>query len=326
MELAFLMLIFFIVLQFIAFSQDRAEFYFIISEISRVLVIYFLLLTFEIFYKNTQFSRRQTIYTILVFLIIGGFIAKPQIDVDLYLGRFFIMDLPLLSAINLFKLLFYGVSTIFICHILLKSRKNAWNSKQKFYITWLLIGSLIGILIPSFLNFITDDWLIISQDFSIFSQVLQAIPQSISIFIVGLIFYKVSNNLWLLQHQRVYFLIIYSHSGLTLYSKSFSESITSADTQLLAGAFSAVSSLIKDGTKTTGSVEAILLEGKLLKIINRKKFICALLVEYSTPASEEALENFVKDFEIEFNDALDNVDGEVTPFHDADKICDKYFT
>ena len=69
-----------------------------------------------------------------------------------------------------------------------------------------------------------------------------------------------------------------------------------------------------------------MLEGKLLKIINRKSFICALLVEYLTPASEVAHEKFVEDFENEFHEVLENFSGEVTNFQAADKISEKYFT
>jgi len=69
-----------------------------------------------------------------------------------------------------------------------------------------------------------------------------------------------------------------------------------------------------------------MLEGKLLKIINRKNFICALLVEYSTPASDVAHEKFVIEFENKFQENLDNFSGEVTKFQTADKISEKYFT
>ncbi len=318
--------LFLVVFQFFSSNQERAEFFFILSEISKILVIYFLILIFEIFYKNTQFSRRQTIITILVFIIIGGYIAGPRIEVELLAGRFFIMGLPLLSTIKLLEFIFSITATLFVSTILLKSRKNAWNFRQKIYITWLLVGSLIGILFPALLNFILEDWVIIGEEFSVIGQLIQSIPETICILIVGLIFFKISNNLWLLQHQKVYFLIVYSHGGLTLYSKSFHKDITSTDTQLLAGAFSAISSLIKDGTKTTGMVQGIMLEGKVLKIINRKNFICALLVEYSTHATEEAHEKFTLEFEKEFHDTLENFNGEVTIFNSADKISDKFFT
>lgn len=330
MNFCYLLSVILLLFQFVAFSQERAELYFIFSEISKILLLYFLLLTFEIFYRNTQYSKRQTVTTILIFTIIGGLIASPEIEVEIISERFYIMGLPPLSPITILELVFSFIATVFLLSILIKSRKSSWNSKQKMYITLLLIGSLTGVLIPSLLNFHWD--LFINPSFFlgptiiITGQLMQFIPQSLSILMIGFIFFKISNNPWLLQHQQVYFLIVYSHSGLTLYSKSFSPEISQADTQLLAGAFSAVSSLIKDGTKTTGMVEAIMLEGKLLKIINRKNFICALLVEYSTQATEEAHEKFTLAFEKEFQFTLENFNGEVTAFQTADNICDKYFT
>ncbi|MFX1273450.1 MAG: hypothetical protein ACFFBP_16590 [Promethearchaeota archaeon] len=330
MNICYLLSIFLVLFQFIASDPLRAEWYFIFSEISKILLILFLLLTFEIFYRNTQYSKRQTITIILVFTIIGGLIAKPEIELEIISERFNVMRLPVLSPTSILKLFFSAIVTVFLIFILIKSRKSAWNSKQKKYISWLLIGSLIGVLIPSLLNFIWDLFIdpsfVLGQTIIISSQLFQFIPQTIGILIIGLIFFKISKNLWLLQNQKVYLLIVYSHSGLTLYSKSFMEDITPQDTQLLAGAFSAISSLIKDGTKTSGEVKAILLEGKLLKVINRENFICALLVEYSTQATEEAHEKFTLEFERKFNDNLKHFDGEVTQFTSADNISNKYFT
>lgn len=120
--------------------------------------------------------------------------------------------------------------------------------------------------------------------------------------------------------------MIYSHDGLTLFSKTFSKEISSHNINLLAGAFSAVSSLIKDSTKSTGNVETIILEEKILKIINRDSFICTLLVEYSIQASEEAHKNFALDFENRFYQDLPNFEGEVSIFKKADNLVSKYFT
>ncbi len=104
-------------------------------------------------------------------------------------------------------------------------------------------------------------------------QLVQSIPQNIGILIIGIAFLRISKNPWLLQRQRVYFLVVYSHDGINLYSKIFSKEIISNDTVLLAGAFSAVTSLIGDCTKSAGNVKSILLEGKQLRIINQKRFI-----------------------------------------------------
>jgi hypothetical protein len=121
-------------------------------------------------------------------------------------------------------------------------------------------------------------------------------------------------------------LAVYDHGGLSLYSKSFSKEIRPDDTVLLAGAFSAVTSLIEESTKSTGNVESILLQGKELRVVNREGFVCALLVEYTTQASEWALKKFTLDFEMKFRDSLTNFSGEISEFKTAEEIVMKYFS
>ena len=226
----------------------------------------------------------------------------------------------------IFEFIFHIIAMVFLLIILIKSRKSAWAPKQKKLITWLLIGTLIGVLLPSLPNFSPGQSLAVNQLNSTIMYLLQSIPQNIGILIVGISFLRVSKNPWLLQRQRVYFLVVYSHEGISLYSKTFSKEITPDDTVLLAGAFSAVTSLIGDCTKSAGNVKSILLEGKQLRIISQKRFISALLLDYTTQASEWAHKNFTLEFEKKFSAELANFNGEVSLFNSAELIIKQYFT
>ncbi len=311
--------------QFFASNQESVKFYFIMAEISGLIMLYSLILLFEIFYRNTQFSNRQTITTISLFTVIGALISNPELEV-VPISWGYLVNFQRFSIIMILELVFHIIAVAFLLIILINSRKSAWVQKQKKLITWLLIGSLIGVLLPTLPNVIITEEVSSNQSGFIMEHLFRSIPQSIGILIVGISFLKASKNPWLLQRQKVYFLVVYSNSGLLLYSKTFSKEITADDTFLLAGAFSAVASLISGCTKSTGSVKSILLEGKQLRVINREMFVCALLVEYSTQASEWAHERFSFEFEKKFHTNLSNFDGEISVFNSAEDIIKQYFT
>lgn len=311
--------------QFFTTNQEIAEVMFILSEIFKVLVTYALILLLDMFYSNKRFSQRQTIITILVFLVIGGLLTNPDLETTA-ISQGYLINIQPTSILNLLEAVFRLTATVILFIILVKSIKSAWSPKQKKLIIWLLIGTIIGILMPSFPRIAFNQVVLSDQIGFMMMHLLQGIPQSIGILIIGIAFLKVSKNPWLLQRQKVDFLVVYDHGGLSLYSKIFSKDISSNDTILLAGAFSAVTSLIEESTKSTGNVESVILQGKELRVVNREGFICALLVEYTTQASEWALEKFTLDFEIKFKEKLKNFAGEVSEFNTAEQIVMKYFT
>ncbi|MFX1273533.1 MAG: hypothetical protein ACFFBP_10345 [Promethearchaeota archaeon] len=311
--------------QFFAQTEEIAELFFKITECAKLLMLLSLILIFEMYYSNTQFSYRQTISTVLAFSIIVGLISTPELNTQA-ISTGFLVSLQRLSLLMILEVIYILFTTTFIIIMLIRSIKSAWSSKQKILIIALLIGSIIGVLFPSIPTVFVEQSPVPEQ-FNYFTmQFFQTITQNIGILIIGIAFLSVSKNPWLLQRQKVYFLIVYSHDGINLYSRLFSKEINPDDAVLLSGAFSAVSSLIKESTNTTGKVKAILLEGKELRLITRRGFICALLVEYSTQASKWAQNKFSSEFERTYKDKLDNFDGEISAFDSADKIADKYFT
>ncbi len=209
--------------------------------------------------------------------------------------------------------------------MLRRNMKSAHTSKQKKIIRILFISLLLAILLPVFPNLIESIFgrlrvRSIYQDI-IFSSIIQGS----GILIIGIVFYRISNNPWLLQQQEVYLLIVYSHDGLELYSKSFSKTISSESLILLAGGFYAISSMFQEITDAEGIIKAILLEDKELRIIKKEHFISALLVDYSTEATEEAHKSFADECEKKFQEELKQFAGEVSVFKKADEIVKQYF-
>lgn len=308
---------------FLALSVEQAEHSYTFAQISGMLMLFTLIILFEMFYRNTQFSRRQTIITILLFMVIGGLLTNPDLE-TIAIGRGYIVSISNFSTLGLLRLIFNVTATISLLYVLHKSRKSVWSSKQKSLITWLIIGSIFGVLMPSIQSIPLPEQFDETMIFTL--QIIQSIPQSIGMLIIGISFLKVSKNPWLLQRQKVDFLVVYSHGGLSLFSKTFSKEMDPDNTFLLAGAFSAVTSLIEETTKSTGNVEAIMLQGKELRLINRKGCICALLVEFTTQASEWALEKFTTEFEQRFEEELLNFEGNISQFDSAEDIVKKFFS
>jgi hypothetical protein len=206
-----------------------------------------------------------------------------------------------------------------------RSKKYAFNRQQKALINWLLIGLIIGILLPS--PIILDVGFIESTPFlTLVRTFLRDIFGHAGMLIIGIAFYRVIDNPWLLQRQRIHLLMVYSRDGLELFSKNFSQELAGDSNLLLAGGFSAITSLFKEATMSAGQIQAILLEDKELWLKNRENFVFALLVDYMTQASQLAFENFVNDFEKHYEKELENFDGEISKFKSAEKIATKYFT
>jgi hypothetical protein len=145
-------------------------------------------------------------------------------------------------------------------------------------------------------------------------------------FMVGWGFYRVSKHPWLLQRQQVHLLIVISNDGLDIFSKIFRPDITPDDVTLLTGGFSAVSSMFQEATKISGTLQAILFEGKELHLLRREFFTTAILVDYSTQASDVALLKFTSDFEAQFGENLSNFSGNVSQLEPAGAIADTYFS
>jgi hypothetical protein len=255
----------------------------------------------------------------------GGMVSTPNLEAELF-EAVYIISFEHLSSVVIVQMIFNVYASIWLIILLRRNLKSASIEKQKKVVKFLLIGIFLAIflpLLPNLTRSLTGGRS--PQGNLLFALVFGSILQNIGILIVGIIFYRISKNPWLLQLQKVYLLIVYSHDGLELYSKSFSDDITSESLMLLAGGFSAISSMFKEITDAEGIITAILLEDKELRIIKKEHFISALLVDYSTEATEQAHRTFAKEFETKYKKELENFSGEVSAFKEADRIVKKLF-
>jgi hypothetical protein len=299
--------------------------FFILFQVFDMLALYSLILVLEVFEKNIQFSWRQILITVLVFIAIGGMISDPDLESQIIEGSIFISLKPI-SFEFIFRMLFLFIAGLLVVIALHQSLKSAWSLKQKSLIKWLTCGTIFTFFMPLIAQIALGLPLQVSIEFLIITSLIQELFQNFGMVIIGVAFLRVSKKPWLLQRQKIHLIVVYSQSGLKLYSKAFIKELTSDDLLLLAGGFSAVTSLLKEATKTTGQVKAILLEGKELRLINRENFICALLVEFTTQASELAHEKFALEFEQKYKEELKDFDGEVSSFNSAEELATQYFS
>jgi len=305
-------------------NSELAVYSFILTEIFDMLVLYSLVVLLEVFERDVSFSKRQSIMTILVFMAIGGMLSTPTFEIDE--NNPFGISFGSGELIIAIQILFYIIAGIWLTIMLYRNHKNAWSIKQKKIIFWLALGVFFAI----FFQFIAYIIIIITMFINPFVLILSigTLPtvRNLGIIFIGIAFLKASKEPWLLQRHRIHFLIVYSKDGIQLFSKVFNENLTSERTLLLAGGFSAITSIFKEATATTGSIKSILLEDKELRIINKPHFLCAILVDFSTHASEIAHKNFTEEFELEFKEDLEQFNGEVSKFSAAEEIVKNYFS
>jgi hypothetical protein len=309
---------------YIAQNLNAAITAFLLSQAIEMLSLLLMIVVLEMFDKSRILTFRQLILTIFVFTAIGGMISNPLLEIGVVDTRYLINFQPFTSIV-LIKMIFNIIGSIWLIIMVIESYKSAWSQKQKGLLKWLFVGLLISMVLPS-ISYVFEQF----RGAAIFEPLgfgfFQGVFYSIGLVIIGIGFLKVSKNPWLLQRQRAHMLMVYSHEGLTLFSRTFSKDITENDMLLLSGAFTAIASLFEEATKTTAPINSINLEGKELKIINHPQFLCALFIDYSTQASELALEKFIGEFENQFAAELESFTGEVSVFNKADQIAQQYFS
>ena len=305
-------------------AMEIATVCFILQEIFNMLVMYSMVVLLEVFEKDVSFSKRQSILTILVFAAIGGMITTPTFAIDESL--LFPIDFGENELIFYIEILFYVIGGIWLILMLFRSYKSAWSTKQKRIILWLSWGVFFAIFFPLIAYIFVIIISIISPLFLLITLLIFLFLRNLGVIFIGVAFFRASKEPWLLQRHRVHFLIVYSKDGIQLFSKVFSKSLSSERTSLLAGGFSAVTSLFREATETTGTIKSILLEDKELRIIDKPHFLCTILVDFSTQASEIAHQNFAEEFQSTFREELEQFDGEISIFEKAEEIVKKYFS
>ena len=314
---------FFQILEIIS-SGIVSTYSYMIVDILSMLSFYIMIIILEVFERDVSFSLRQSILTILIFTTIGGMISTPT---------FKSMPGPIFQTywadeefLSYFQLIFYIVATISLISMLYRDYKTAWSMKQKKIIRWLFIGVSLSILFPIIAYMTIIILTEISEIILTIFLILSLFLMNSGSIIIGIAFLRVKKEPWLLQRQKVHLIIVYSRDGIQIYSKILNKNLSESKTVLLTGSFSAITSLFQEATETAGAVRSVLLEDKELRIINKDLFVCAILEDYSTQASESAHENFTNDFEKSFKEELEGFDGEVSVFEAAEQIANKYFS
>ncbi len=312
--------------QFFVVTEWVAEMLFVISQTLFMFIVLSLSLVVDMFEKNTPYSGKQTMLTILAAIAIGGMLINPALISTPIEGTFIVRVDPhnLARAVQGIFLLVAGMV---ISVTLFQSYKNATAFKQKSLVRGMFWGTfislIIGSIIPGMVEFAVT-YALITADL-LYIPLIEGVLQDLGMLVLGAAIMRVSKNPWLLQRQQVYFILVLSHEGVDLYSKVFNPEITPTDLTLLSGGFSAVTSLFQEVTKTSTQVKSIVLEDNELRLINRDHFVCAMLVDYSTQASEVAHQKFTNDFEALYGQIAKEYDGDASVFEAADRIAEKYF-
>ena len=306
-------------------NQANAELFFIITRIFNLLTLYCLLMVLELFERNTPFSGRITILTMIMAAMLGAIATNPEV-ISEKVGDFWFVRFPFDGSIRIIQVIFGVVSISWFFTVLIRSYRRAKAPKQKHLIILIVAGLLfyefLGSVIPVGMEQIATH----PDEYIIFLIGTIEFSGNIGMFLIGYAFYRASKEPWLLQRQKVHLLLVYSKDGLDLFSKIFSDEIAPDDVTLLTGGFTAVSSMFQEVTKSQAKVQAIQFEGRILRLINRELFITALLVDYTTKASELALQKFSEEFDQKFADQLRKFAGNVSVFESASTIAEKYFS
>lgn len=292
---------------------------FILSQIFDLLALLDVIVLLLIFEQSKNSLKSLFPLFIILAMIFGGLLSNHEsIFVDSGFGFQGFTLIPMLI------LIFSVLSSILIGKIFLSSYQKIENRQQRHLFLNLVIGislsQLFGGVLPFFMLgvFGVDIQVQVSGIFSFI--------KIFGLLLVGYAFLRVSKNPWLMERQKNHFLLVYSTTGLLLYSKPFRKDITDDNMTLFSGAFSAITTMLRETTKIDESIKSILYESKEMHVITREHFICVLMQDYSTQASHNALKEFVEDFETLFAEELLNFSGNVTPFSESKTITEKYFT
>jgi len=312
--------------QYFLTEEGLANLFFVSSQVCEISIILVFSIIVETFEKSTPYSGKQLIFTILAAMTMGGMFFNPALITQPAYGTFIARFDPN-SFLSGWQATFLFIAFIWLIVTIYPSYRSAMAYRQKELVKSLFYGTiftmLIGAVVPNIVEFGVTRGII---DFDVtYIGVFEGVFEDIGMLVVGAAFLRVSKNPWLLQRQEVYFILVLSEDGVDIYSKVFNPEITPTDITLFSGGFTAVTSLFQEVTKSDTQVKSIVLEESELRFIKREHFVCAMLVDHTTAAIEVAHMKFVKDFERMFGSMLEEHDGNVTWFSDADRLADLYF-
>ncbi len=314
-----------LILLVVIMREQLAVLLFIAAQVLEVTGMLVMVIVLEAFEANRPFSPRVAGFVAIAAAIVGALLSGPQLEATPYttlLGHGFMVHFSQLDVAGILMSAFPLLVVIWLIGSFFTKRKLTRSREQRGLLFWLYVGIFLAQLAGSFVPVAIE-----SASGSSLLDVASNIGMTrvVGIVIIGLAFYRVAKKPWLLQLQRIHVLLVYAKNGITMFSQRFREDISDTDVQLLAGAISAVASLFRESTKVTSPIEAIQFKGKVVRVLDRGEFTCAVMVDYASQASDSAHRLFVQEFETTLAAEIAGFTGEVSRFEKAEGIAAKYF-
>ncbi|MFW9915164.1 MAG: hypothetical protein ACFFGZ_06090 [Candidatus Thorarchaeota archaeon] len=144
--------------------------------------------------------------------------------------------------------------------------------------------------------------------------------------IAVIVAYGSNKEIFYLQPQQLYSLIVIERAGLPLFNFRFQYGQKRQDGDvnsiLTAGALKAISSFLKEAVGGQEEIREIVTADRIViaKTGLKKQFIAVLIADRASSFVHDALAKFTAAFAAEYGPSIDKFTGNVADFHDADRV------
>jgi hypothetical protein len=222
-------------------------------------------------------------------IILGSFQTVFLSDIEML-----IVSLDPLT--DMLTLILPGLGSLFIILSLRKGYPEAWYV-QKRQLRFMIIGISIAYILPILLRPLIP--IFSSMVFTVFLRADVAIG-----FILYFVSFGKAENFSLYSRHQADRILVIDENGLPLFSYDFKFDSETLDDALFAGGIVAITSFMKEATKSSASISEIKLEDKQLILEIRPSIQALILSPRSTVYLKEALKRFANGFEDEFKTLL----------------------
>ena len=275
-------------------DQKLLIFIYKFSLIGSMVSICLLLFFFEAFEYSTIFTWKQTIHT----MFLGGTVIAimPGSFQTVFLTEIEVLIVSLDPLTDFLTQILPGLGSLFIILSLRKGYPEAWHV-QKRQLRFMIIGISIAYFLPILLRPLIP--IFSSMVFTVFLRADVAIG-----FILYFVSFGKAENFSLYSRHQADRILVIDENGLPLFSYDFKFDSENLDDALFAGGIVAITSFMKEATKSSASISEIKLEDKQLFLEIRPSIQALILSPRSTVYLKEALKRFANGFEEEFKTLL----------------------
>ena len=146
---------------------------------------------------------------------------------------------------------------------------------------------------------------------------------------IGMIYignaYSSSNQISLLQPQKMDYLLVINSAGLPLFDYKFRQSELNQESMLISGAIQAITILMREAFGVSSNITMIKFEDKEILVKIQKEVAFLLITEKSSYFLSKSLVTFSYRFIEEFKDYLDVFNGDTTIFSKSIEIISNLF-